>query len=236
MFVCVLFLCRPRICNSTNPCETLQCNEASNACDIVIPKDCSVFDSQCTEGRCNPSNGQCFAANIRENQACDDGRFCTSNTGKASAEMTRFLVGLLVMVAQQLYNAACSCGHVVLESSAHEMQVRAWPKPWVGGQPIDPKLPLIWAHSMQTWVCKGVWQRTSRMLHVSGSTQLTAKHFIPRKLSEVGCLCCVCSCLLLPPLLLLLLLLQCVRRAHAQVVPSHPARQQPSVRLQCVMR
>jgi hypothetical protein len=48
----------------------------------VVPKDCSAFNSRCTEGRCNAANGQCFAANINENQACDDGRFCTSNTGE----------------------------------------------------------------------------------------------------------------------------------------------------------
>uniref|UniRef100_A0A383V479 Uncharacterized protein n=1 Tax=Tetradesmus obliquus TaxID=3088 RepID=A0A383V479_TETOB len=70
----------PRVCNSTNLCETLSCNEATNTCDIVSTTDCSRFSGPCTEGRCNPADGSCFAANIKEDQPCDDDRFCTTGT------------------------------------------------------------------------------------------------------------------------------------------------------------
>ncbi|KAF6252020.1 hypothetical protein COO60DRAFT_1555435 [Scenedesmus sp. NREL 46B-D3] len=70
----------PRVCESTNPCETLRCNGTTKACDIVVPKDCSAFNRQCTEGRCNATNGQCYPAAIKENEACDDGKLCTTDT------------------------------------------------------------------------------------------------------------------------------------------------------------
>jgi hypothetical protein len=41
--------------------------------------DCSHLDSECSNGFCNPDNGDCEAEEINEGGECDDGYFCTEN-------------------------------------------------------------------------------------------------------------------------------------------------------------
>ena len=44
-----------------------------------VPRDCSVLDSYCSEGICNPTTGQCQMNPIREGETCDDGLPCTTD-------------------------------------------------------------------------------------------------------------------------------------------------------------
>ncbi|WIA24026.1 hypothetical protein OEZ85_013645 [Tetradesmus obliquus] len=69
-----------RVCTSTNKCETLQCNETANACNIIVSKNCAGAGDVCNEGKCNSTTGECYASPIKEGEACTDNKFCTTNT------------------------------------------------------------------------------------------------------------------------------------------------------------
>lgn len=116
-------LCSPRVCNSTNLCETLSCNEATNTCDIVSTTDCSRFSGPCTEGRCNPADGSCFAANIKEDQPCDDGRFCTTGTGELSGSRLRRRVDVLGWLVCNQLQTFRKTSHATMADSAPQAQV-----------------------------------------------------------------------------------------------------------------
>ncbi|HPY14867.1 MAG TPA: C25 family cysteine peptidase [bacterium] len=61
-----------------DPCfEGMRCNEGK--CVQSGPKDCSSFDSPCSKGVCNSSNGLCELVAENEGGVCEDGLFCTIN-------------------------------------------------------------------------------------------------------------------------------------------------------------
>lgn len=91
-----------------NKCEDFTCDEATKSCSISpmpdgsfcgVPesqcagarqcmngkctdinfKDCSHFDSECSEGSCNPENGECFRVAANEGKSCSTGKFCVKN-------------------------------------------------------------------------------------------------------------------------------------------------------------
>jgi hypothetical protein len=61
-------------CDDMDPCTTVGfCS--GGACGSGLPIDCSIFDSQCTQGACDPVLG-CQPQPANEGQGCDDGLFC----------------------------------------------------------------------------------------------------------------------------------------------------------------
>ncbi len=64
-------------CDDTNSC-TYQGFCSSGVCLNGVPVDCSIFDSQCTVGVCDPLGG-CYAAPSNEGGSCDDNQYCTIN-------------------------------------------------------------------------------------------------------------------------------------------------------------
>ena len=64
-------------CDDMNPCTTVGlCN--SGICTSGLPINCSIFDSQCTVGGCDPVVG-CKALPANQGAPCDDGLFCNVN-------------------------------------------------------------------------------------------------------------------------------------------------------------
>ncbi len=86
--------CTVGVCNAiTGDCEAEPANEngqcddgdlctvtdfCSNGVCGGLPADCSGFDSDCTVGTCNPSNGLCEISATNEGQACSDGDLCST--------------------------------------------------------------------------------------------------------------------------------------------------------------
>jgi cysteine-rich repeat protein len=96
-------MCFLETCNDNNACTADSCHAAfgclheavangttcsdgtacttKDACLFGIcdgtPINCSAFDSQCTQGQCNPTTQQCEAAPANEGQSCDDGQYCS---------------------------------------------------------------------------------------------------------------------------------------------------------------
>jgi hypothetical protein len=46
-----------------------------------VPVDCSAEDDQCNVGTCDPADGACFPDPVADSTPCEDGEFCTSETG-----------------------------------------------------------------------------------------------------------------------------------------------------------
>ena len=51
----------------------------SGKCTDVDPKDCSALDSDCSEGSCDPENGECVRLPANEGGSCSTGKFCIKN-------------------------------------------------------------------------------------------------------------------------------------------------------------
>jgi hypothetical protein len=61
-------------CDDDDPCTTVGiCNAGTCAKGSQI--DCTIFDSQCLKGQCDPVDG-CIAVSANEGLPCDDGLFC----------------------------------------------------------------------------------------------------------------------------------------------------------------
>jgi len=63
-------------CDDGNPC-TVDDRCSGGVC-LGTPKDCSAFDSACTQGVCDGLSGVCVAAPANTGTACDDGEPCTT--------------------------------------------------------------------------------------------------------------------------------------------------------------
>ncbi len=85
--------CNAGVCNAgTGVCETTPSNDTGSCNDgdactendtclggscAGMAKDCSFLNDQCNVGVCLAISGVCAASPANENQACDDGEFCT---------------------------------------------------------------------------------------------------------------------------------------------------------------
>jgi hypothetical protein len=76
--------CEPQIGNEGLPCNdpndlcTIGKTCAAGVCQGGAAKDCSTLTQGCFLGQCDPSNGQCFAQQLMDGDACDDKNACTS--------------------------------------------------------------------------------------------------------------------------------------------------------------
>ncbi len=87
--------CTTGTCNeNTGLCQALPSNEGGSCTDgdlcttgdmcvtgscASTPVDCSFLDSQCTDGICNASTGECEQVDANEGGPCNDGNSCNSN-------------------------------------------------------------------------------------------------------------------------------------------------------------
>ena len=91
-----------------NICESIECDESQKSCKIsplpdgfvcgtpenaciggkqcisgkcsdVDVKDCSEFDSECSQGSCDPGSGECVRLSANEGESCSSGRICVKN-------------------------------------------------------------------------------------------------------------------------------------------------------------
>lgn len=51
----------------------------SGKCTDVNLKDCSEFDSECSEGFCEPESGKCVKRSLNEGKSCSSGLICVKN-------------------------------------------------------------------------------------------------------------------------------------------------------------
>jgi hypothetical protein len=97
---------RARDCEAPGSCASGVCDEANRRCTgephpdgtpcddgdrctredacqagtcLGQPVDCGGLDTDCARGVCAPTSGACLLEPIREGQACDDGRFCSTD-------------------------------------------------------------------------------------------------------------------------------------------------------------
>ena len=51
----------------------------SGKCTDIDPKDCSMLDSECSEGSCDPESGECVRLPANDGKSCSTGKVCIQN-------------------------------------------------------------------------------------------------------------------------------------------------------------
>jgi hypothetical protein len=85
MGVCVMGVCEAQMLADDTPCNSgdlCLVDEVCNAGECLGggPKDCTMLDSDCSVGMCNPDDGACVPEALNEGGPCMDDDLCTSDT------------------------------------------------------------------------------------------------------------------------------------------------------------
>ncbi len=73
-----------QVCDDADPCTVDNCNPALG-CDST-PLDCSLLDTECEHGICDPTSGVCVAEPCEE--CCDDSNACTADEHQQDGSCT----------------------------------------------------------------------------------------------------------------------------------------------------
>ena len=128
------------MCDDSNGCTKGETCTAG-ACGGGTPVDCASLNSDCADGVCSPSTGNCVARPKNDGMPCDDADACTSGDTCAAAACKGTMKDCTALDAPPCIKGACNKTTVLCEAA-----------PQTGGA-CDDGNPCTLSDTCQTGVC-----------------------------------------------------------------------------------